>query len=92
MYDLKVAWMNVQCSLIWELLLYDFKLDHNTIEATKNICCVKDESAVNYSNQMVAQSHVTCHFHYLNKSICSFQIVSHDNKISKNLTHPIKMA
>ena len=26
--DLKVVWIKVQCCLIWELMLNDFKLDH----------------------------------------------------------------
>ena len=41
MYDLKAAQMNVQCSLIWELMLYEFKLGNNGTEATKNICVWK---------------------------------------------------
>ena len=41
--------MKVQCSLIWELMLYEFKLDHNAMEATKNICCVKGEGTVDYN-------------------------------------------
>ena len=43
MCGLKIAQMNVQCSLIWELALYEFELE---AEATKNICCVKDEAVV----------------------------------------------
>ena len=27
-------------------MLYAFKLDHNSMEATKNICCVKCEHVV----------------------------------------------
>ena len=42
--------MNVQCSLIRELMLYEFKPGNNTMEATKNVCCVKDESAVDHSS------------------------------------------
>ena len=30
-------------------MLYEFKLGHNTAEATKNICCVKSEGAVDHS-------------------------------------------
>ena len=26
-------------------MLYEFELDHKTAEATKNICCAKDEDA-----------------------------------------------
>ena len=35
--DLKAAQMNKQCSLIWELMLYEFKLGNNAAEATKNV-------------------------------------------------------
>ena len=40
-YDLKAAQINMQCCLIHKLRLYEFKLGHNTMEATKNICKVK---------------------------------------------------
>ena len=52
--DLKVALMNVQHSLIWELKLYQFKVGHNVTEATKSICCVKG-AVTQYSNQMVQE-------------------------------------
>ena len=35
----------MQDSLIQEFILYKFKLGHNAAEATKNICCVKNEGA-----------------------------------------------
>ena len=41
--DLKAAQMNLQCSLMHELMLYKFKMGQ---EATKNICCMKSEGAV----------------------------------------------
>ena len=49
--------MNVQHSLIWELILYEFKLGHNTTEVTKNTYCMKGEGPVDYnsSNQMVSK-------------------------------------
>ena len=47
MCDLKPTLMNVQCSLIRELLHYKFKLVHNAAEATKNIC-VKSEDTVDH--------------------------------------------
>ena len=46
--DLKAAHMNVQMSLIRELLLYEFELDHNEAKGTKNICCVKGEGAFDH--------------------------------------------
>ena len=46
---LKVAQINVQCSLIQELMFYEFRLDHSITEATKNICGAKGEGAVDYS-------------------------------------------
>ena len=40
--------MKMQCSLTWEFMLSNFQLDHTTAKATKNICCAKDEDAVDY--------------------------------------------
>ena len=48
-FDLKATEINMQPSLIWELMLYKFKLSHNTAEATKNICYAKDEGTVDHS-------------------------------------------
>ena len=48
-YDLKVTQMNVQCSLIQELILYKFEVGHNATEETKNISCGKIEVAVDHS-------------------------------------------
>ena len=42
--------MNVQYSLIWELMLYEFEQGHNSVEATKTICCVKGEDTVDPSS------------------------------------------
>ena len=39
--DLKATQMNMQFSLIEELMFYEFKLGHNVMEVTKNICCAK---------------------------------------------------
>ena len=47
--DLKALLMNVQHSLIWELMLCGFELDHNVTEAMKNICYAKGEGAVDHS-------------------------------------------
>ena len=47
--DLKAAKMNMQCNLIRELGFYKFKLGHNTIEAIKNIYCIKGEHIVDHS-------------------------------------------
>ena len=41
--------MNVQCSLIWEPMLYKFKVGHDVMEATHNICCVKGQDAFDRS-------------------------------------------
>ena len=49
MCDLKVTQMNVKCSLIQKLMLYNFVLGHNSIEATKNICCVIERWKCNWS-------------------------------------------
>ena len=47
--DLKAILMNVLCSLIWELMLYKFKLSNNTVEVTKNFCWVKGEAVFDHS-------------------------------------------
>ena len=46
--NFKGAQMNMQCSLIHELMLDKFKVGHNAKEATKTICCEKDESTVDH--------------------------------------------
>ena len=51
MCDLKAARMNIQHSLIRELRLSEIELANNAVEGIKNISCMKDEAAVNYSNQ-----------------------------------------
>ena len=40
-YDLKATQMNMQCKLIWELMLYKFRMGYNAAEAIKIIYCVK---------------------------------------------------
>ena len=47
-YDLKPH-MNLQHSLIQELMLYEVELGRNVVKATKNICCAKGESVVDHS-------------------------------------------
>ena len=41
--------MNVQHSLIQELMLYKFRLDHNIEEVSKNICYAKGKGTVDHS-------------------------------------------
>ena len=53
--DLKASRINVQCSLIWELMIYKFKLGYKAAEAIKNIYCAKDEDAVDHSKQRVQE-------------------------------------
>ena len=47
MCDLKATQMNMECSLIQELMYYKFKQGYNPTEASKNIC-VKGEGTVNH--------------------------------------------
>ena len=54
--------MNVQLSLIRELLLYEFELCHNVLVAIKNICCTKSQAQLSQN---------------VRKSIWSSQIVPH---------------
>ena len=49
LFNLEAAQMNVQHSLIQELILYKFKLSHNFAKTTKNICCANNEDAVEHS-------------------------------------------
>ena len=46
LYDLKAVRMNVQSSLIQELILYEFKMDHSTSESAQKICYAKSNGAV----------------------------------------------
>ena len=48
MCDLKAAKINMHHSLIWRLMLYNFKLDYYVAEATKNISRKKCEDAVDH--------------------------------------------
>ena len=42
--------MNVQRGLIQETILYEFEVGHKMTETTpKNICCAKDEGALDHS-------------------------------------------
>ena len=49
--DLKAAQMNMQSSLIQELLLYKFKLSYNTVKAIKNNCYTKGESTFDHNTR-----------------------------------------
>ena len=49
MSNLKTAQMNGKCRLIQKFMHYKFELGQNATEATKNICCIKDEDTVDYS-------------------------------------------
>ena len=51
--------VKVQCSLIQELILYSSELGHNTAEATKNICCAKDEKIGRRNFILVARTSMT---------------------------------
>ena len=59
---LKATQVNVQCNLILELMLFEFKLGYNTSEATKSICCAKDDGAVDRStvNRWFKKLHSDC--------------------------------
>ena len=46
MCDLKATQINMLCGLIWELMLYKFKLGLNTAETTKYIYWAKNDSLV----------------------------------------------
>ena len=62
MCDLKAAQMNMQQSLIWELMLFKFELGHNAKEATKNICYAKGEGTADQStvNREFKKFHSVC--------------------------------
>ena len=49
MCDLKATQMNVQYTVIQEFMFHKFKLGHNTVKATENICCVKCKGRVDHS-------------------------------------------
>ncbi len=47
--DLKAILINVQCSLIQELILNKSELGYNAMEAMKIICCVKAKGTITHS-------------------------------------------
>ena len=49
MCDLKAAQMHVKPRLIRKPMFYEFDLEHNTSEATKNICRANGEGAIDHS-------------------------------------------
>ena len=55
MCDLKATQMNIQCSLIKNLMLYKFESGYNATEATKNMSKKWRHSWSQYSNQMVQE-------------------------------------
>ena len=40
--------MNMQCSVIWKLMIYNFEVSHHTVESTKTIFYAKVEGAVDH--------------------------------------------
>ena len=48
-WELKAAQMNLLHSQTMEFILYKFKVGHNVVKATENICYAKDEDAVDHS-------------------------------------------
>ena len=63
---MKAAQMNEQRqSLIQELVLNEIELGHNTTEATKNICCTKDEGELVHSKvtKWFKRFHLGCKNH-----------------------------
>ena len=49
MWDLKAVQRDMQYRLIKDFMLYMFKLDCNTMEAIKNLCCANGDGAVDHS-------------------------------------------
>ena len=48
--DLKaISQINMRHNLIWELMLYEFKVGHNAMEATKKVCCIERKGPINHS-------------------------------------------
>ena len=54
--------MNMQCSLIQELMVYEIRRCHNAIETSKDIYCAKEEGTVDYSTKTkwFKKSHLGC--------------------------------
>ena len=61
-WDLKTAQMNMQCNLIQELMLYEFKLVYNITKTTKNICFAKGEGTADHSSVTwrIKKFHLSC--------------------------------
>ena len=43
------------CYLIWELMFYKFEQGHNFLKATKSVCCVNGEVAIDHSSVMIPE-------------------------------------
>ena len=85
--NLKDAQMNVQYSLIWEFIIYNFKLGQNTLEANKNICCAKGEATIDYST--VTRSFKKFHSVYknINNQVSSVRLKTLESETKENLAN-----
>ena len=49
MWDLKGVQLKMQCCLIQELILYEFKVGHNSTEAAKNTFSARGDGTIDHS-------------------------------------------
>ena len=52
MLGLKAIQVNMKCTPIWKLMLWEFKLGYDATEITKNICCTKKKKWWYISSQL----------------------------------------
>ena len=88
--NLKAEQINVLHGLIWKLMLYEFKMDHNAAEAAENICCVKSESTIGYDTMNRWFKKFCLGYKNLNNQERSELLnwASFCQNIAKVLTHP----
>ena len=78
--------MNLQCSLIQEHMLYEFKLGHKVMEITKNICYTKGEGIVNPSTINRWFQKFRLHCKNLDNQARSCNLVSSTQRVSGKLS------
>ena len=82
LHDLKATQMNIQHSLIQEIMIYKFKLNHNATEATKNICCIKGEGSVDQATLTRGFKKFCSSYKKLNKKAKSGRPKITDSKVA----------
>ena len=71
----------MQHNRIWKLMFYQFELGHNTMEATKNICCTKRQGIVDYNTKTRGLKKFCSDCKIFNDQVKSGRPKSEDSKV-----------